>query len=113
MAIETKKIDNITIIYLSGRLDLHSSPEIERNINEILRQESESDILLNFNDVHYMSSTGLRMLVSMMKKLKKSRKQMKLCEMNDITKEILQVTDLVGLFELFESEEKALQSFSG
>ena len=105
-----EKKGNTVIIYFSGNLDINASSKMEKTINSSIENDPDSDLLLNFKDVEYMSSSGLRILVLTMKQLNKSKKKMKLCCMNSITKEILLVTDLTELFNIYDSEEEALKS---
>jgi len=111
MELKTKKINDVIVIYLSGRLDVHLSAEIEREINNIIQNESGSHLLLNLKDVEYMSSSGLRIFVSTMRILKESKRKLKLCEMNSAVKKIFEVVELMDMFDIFESEDAALKSF--
>lgn len=63
MDLKTKKVDNIVVVYLSGRLDVHLSADIEKGINDIIKNDPEANLLLNLEDVEYMSSSGLRIFV--------------------------------------------------
>jgi len=111
MDLKTKKINNVIIIYLYGRLDVHLSAEIEKEINNIIQGEPNSYLLMNLKDVEYMSSSGLRIFVSTMRILKESKRKLKLCNMNNAVKKIFEVVELMDMFDIFDSEEEAIQSF--
>lgn len=111
MDLNTKKVDNVIVIYLKGRLDVHLSAEIEKEINTIIQKESNAHMLMNLKDVEYMSSSGLRIFVSTMRILKESKRKLKLCNMNNAVKKIFEVVELMDMFDIFESEEEALKSF--
>ena len=108
MEFNTKKIDNNIVIYLAGRLDVHLSADIEKEINELIKSESKSNFVLNLNDVEYMSSSGLRIFVSTMRILKESKRKLALCNMNNAVKKIFEVVELTDMFDIFDSEEEAL-----
>lgn len=111
MELETKKIDNIVIIYLSGRLDVHLSADIEKEINKIIKVEPDADLLLNLLNVEYMSSSGLRIFVSTMRILKENNRKLKLCHINNAVKKIFEVVELMDMFDIYDTEEDALTSF--
>lgn len=111
MELNRKKIDNVVVIYLAGRLDVHLSAEIEKEINSIIQNEPECHLLLNLKDVEYMSSSGLRIFVSTMRVLKETKRKLKLCEMNNAVKKIFEVVELMDMFDIFESEDEAVKSF--
>ncbi len=111
MDLKTKKIGNITEIFLSGRLDVHLSADIEKGINNIFETHPESDLLVNLKDVEYMSSSGLRIFVSTMRVLKESKRKLLLCSMNTSVKKIFEVVELMDMFDIYPNEEEALKAF--
>jgi anti-anti-sigma factor len=111
MELKTKKINNIVVIYLEGRLDVHLSADVEKEINKIITDDPSSHLLLNLQDVEYMSSSGLRIFVSTMRILKESRRKLALCNMNTAVKKIFEVVELMDMFDIHENEEEALKSF--
>ncbi len=111
MKLNTKKVDNIVVVYLTGRLDVHLSADIEKEINSIIQNEPDSHLLLNLKDVEYMSSSGLRIFVSTMRILKESKRKLKLCNMNNAVKKIFEVVELMDMFDIYDTEEETLNSF--
>ncbi len=111
MKLNTKKIDNVWVIELSGRLDVHLSVDIEKEINKIIENNPGDHLLLNLKKVEYMSSSGLRIFVSTMRILKESKRKLKLCEMNNAVKKIFEVVELMDMFDIYDTEEDALEAF--
>jgi anti-anti-sigma factor len=111
MELKTKKNGNVIVIYLAGRLDVHLSADIEKEINEIIKNEPNADLLLNLLDVEYMSSSGLRIFVSTMRILKESKRSLKLCNMNNAVTKIFEVVELMDMFDIFETEDDAIKAF--
>ena len=95
MNINTKNVGNVSVIYLSGRLDVHLSAEVENEINRIIQNESDNHLLLNLKDVEYLSSSGLRIFVSTMRILKESQRKLKLSNMNNAVQKIFEVVELM------------------
>ncbi|MBN2078674.1 MAG: STAS domain-containing protein [Spirochaetes bacterium] len=112
MNLNVKRVNNVVVVYLTGRLDVHLSAEIEKEINKIIQNEQDTHILMNLNDVEYMSSSGLRIFVSTMRLLKEQKRLLKLCNMNSAVKKIFEVVELMDMFDIFDTEEEALKSFS-
>jgi anti-sigma B factor antagonist len=111
MNLKTKKVGNIVVVYLQGRLDVHLSADIEKEINKLIKDDPDSHLLLNLAGVEYMSSSGLRIFVSTMRILKESNRKLKLCSMNNAVKKIFEVVELMDMFEIYETEEEAIASF--
>jgi anti-anti-sigma factor len=111
MDLKTKKEGNVIVVYLFGRLDVHLSADIEREINRIIKEEPSANLLLNLQDVEYMSSSGLRIFVSTMRILKENNRKLKLCNINSAVKKIFEVVELMDMFDIHESEAEALESF--
>ncbi len=109
MNLNLKKLDNTVIIYLEGRLDVHLSADIEKEINKLIESDPASSLLLNLKDVEYMSSSGLRIFVSTMRILKESNRKLVLCNMNNAVKKIFEVVELTDMFDIFNTEDEALK----
>ena len=111
MKLQLKKIDNIIVLYLTGRLDVQNSIQIEKEIYQLLENEPDYHLLLNLAEVKYMSSSGIRIFVSTMRLLKDKNKKMKLCNLSESVKKIFEIVDLLDMFEVKNNEEEALKSY--
>ena len=112
MDLNTKQTGHVIVINLTGRLDVHLSADVEKEINKIIQDKPDCHLLLNLKDVEYMSSSGLRIFVSTMRILKESRRMLKLCNMNNAVKKIFEVVELMDMFDIYDTEDDALKSFS-
>ena len=77
-------------IALSGRLDTTTAPEFEKSLKDSLN--GVPDLTINFEGLDYISSAGLRVLLSAQKMMNASGGKMKVTGANDIVKEIFDVT---------------------
>lgn len=111
MDLNTKRVGNVIVIYLAGKLDVHVSAEIEKEINRIIDNDPAAHLLLNLSKVEYMSSSGLRIFVSTMRILKESKRKLKLCNMNSAVMKIFEVVELMDMFDIYSTEEAALKAF--
>lgn len=77
-------------LLINGRVDTYTAPELETSINEEL--DNIESLILDFENLEYISSAGLRVLVSTQKKAKKQDFSFKIINVNDIVNEILRMS---------------------
>jgi len=109
--LKTKEVGDNIVIYLKGRLDVHLSTEIEKETNDIINDNPNSSLVMNLEDVEYMSSSGLRVLVASMRILKSKDQNLKLCHLNPAVKKVFEVVELMDMFDIYDTEKQALDSF--
>lgn len=107
--LRTKEVGNYVVVYLKGRLDVHMSGEVEKELFQLSEKHPESDFVINLDGIEYMSSSGLRVLVAFMRHLKSRGRKMRLCNMNVAVKKIFEVVELMDMFDIYPTEEQALQ----
>lgn len=97
MTIEIKNNESATIIELAGRLDTITAPALEKAINHDIGDVK--NLVLNMKRLEYISSAGLRVLLSTQKKLQKigSMKLTNVCE--DIM-EVFEITGFVNILTI-------------
>ena len=110
MAIKHKKTGDTLVIDLAGRIDVHLASEIEGEIAALVEKDDSPVVLLNLSDVEYMSSSGLRVFVSLMRTLNESNRNLKLCNLSPAVHKVFEVVELMDMFDIYESEEEALAS---
>jgi len=95
------------IVRISGRLDAYSAETMESALEgEIDRGTSR--VVLDFSDCAFISSTGLRVLFSLQKRLGKARDALRLVGVGPQVKKIFTITDSVDLFCFCRSLEEAV-----
>ena len=109
MLIDYKEKGNHLVLYLKGRMDVKNSSDIESDMNALINQSS-LNILLNLEHVEYMSSSGLRLFVSLMRKLNELKRGFKLCNLSPAVVKIFEVVELMDMFNIYTTEEEALKS---
>lgn len=82
---------------LVGRLDTVSAPELEKTFKEVL--QSASDIVLDFENLEYLSSAGLRVLLAAQKSVA-AKGSMKLIHVNEIIMDIFEVTGFIDILTI-------------
>lgn len=82
---------------ISGRLETTTAPELEKIINEEL--EGVTELVFDFRDLDYISSAGLRVVLSAQKKMN-SKGSMKVVNCNDIINEIFDITGFSDILNI-------------
>ena len=98
------------IIRVEGRMDAVSTPILERKFVEKI-EEGKKNLVLDFAKVDYLSSAGMRLLLSTTKKLSQEKGGLHLCSVNEGVMEIIKMAGFERIINIFPTEEIALQGF--
>ena len=98
MNISKNETDEKITIFLEGRLDKLSSPVLEEEMNKEL--EKKKDIVIDFKNLEYISSAGLRILIASEKQLKTIGKTLEIINVNDDVMSILNVTGFIYILNV-------------
>ena len=94
----SKTIDNAKAVYtLKGRLDTVTAPELENDLKDALA--GITSLTMDFAELEYISSAGLRVLLSAQKTMNKQG-EMKIIHVNDTIMEIFEVTGFVDILTI-------------
>jgi len=107
----SRQVDGVTVVDLSGRIVLGEGSTILREALRDLVGRGYKKILLNLADVSYIDSSGLGALVSGYTTLASQQGQLKLLNLTKKVHDLLQITKLLTVFEVFEEESSAVKSF--
>lgn len=99
MEIEEKREEEKLILKVTGRLDSATAPEMEEALSEM--PENTGELLLDFSELEYISSAGLRVLLNMHKKMEKAEGRMTVTGVNEEVREVFVIT---GFSEILNME---------
>lgn len=110
MEIKKREEGSIAILNLKGRLDLASGASLKDEVKSLMDSEHN---LIHFNlaDVDFINSSGLGVLVSIMKEVRLNKGRLTLSDLVSYVQEIFEITQLSHIFEIFNTEEEALNSY--
>lgn len=111
LAIAERRADTVTILELAGRLIVDDGDRALREYIDSLVRSGRTQVLLDMKAVSYVDSGGVGALVSKYLTLKKAGGDLKLLHLNRRSGRVLEITRLVEVFDVFESERDALRSF--
>ncbi len=111
MKIETRTIGDVNILDCSGKITLGEGTMTVRNtVRDILKGNGKK-IVLNLADVNYIDSSGIGELVSTYTTVTNNGGQLKLLNLTKKIQELLAITKLLTVFQVFENEQAVLASF--
>jgi anti-sigma B factor antagonist len=110
MKIATRRHGDATILDLSGDITLFNSPEIRKALLALLREERVQHLLVNMQNVPYIDSSGVASLVEGLKVSRELGTRFALYGLSKSAKTVLELTHLLRLFEVHQTEEEALET---
>lgn len=110
MEIEKTLRGGVTVLHLKGRADTSAVPALDQAIKEVLAGGSRR-LLLDLGGVVYISSGGLRVLLSTAKKLQGGDARFGLCSLQTEVYRIFKLAGFTSIFSLFPTEEDALAAW--
>ena len=109
--IEERQIGHVTVLDIAGRLTIDQAAQhLKDKINSLIAQD-RTLIVLNLKDVPYIDSGGLGQLVASFGSVMRAKGVLKLMNVSSRNHDLLSITRLVTVFESFDSEAEAVQSF--
>ncbi len=112
MKLSTRKSANVIIIDVDGKIVLgEGDVEIKKTVDNLV-EKGNKNFLLNLSKVPYLDSAGLGEIIRCFTSLRKSGGNFKLLSPNTRVTDLLAITKLLEVFDIFESESAAVASFS-
>jgi len=110
MVLNARRLDDVVILDLSGRITMGEGTKILRDHIQKLLGAGDRKFLLNLTDVDYIDSSGLGELVTSFTTVRNQSGQLKLLNLTRRVQDLLQITKLLTVFEVFNSEAEALKT---
>lgn len=108
MRLNKKQLGNVTVLEFEGVMDAEHSSQIKNFLSQ-LSKEDFSRVVLDLKKVNFIDSTGLGILISLMRKLSEYEGKLRLAGLQDEVKSIFEITRLFKVFHISQSVEAALQ----
>jgi anti-anti-sigma factor len=111
MTITERRIGDVTLLELKGRLVFYDgAPLLRAHINELVDQ-ARFKFVLNLRNVTYMDSFGVGVVAAKYVSIRRKGGDVRLLSLSPRCEEVLKVSGLLRIFQTFESEEAAVASF--
>ncbi len=108
----TQNGNTVTVLTPTGRLDITTAWQFRLKLQECISKLSRH-LVVNLGQVNFIDSSGLTSLVAGMRDADKVKGSFRICNVHPEAKLVFEVTMMDTVFEIFETEEDALESESG
>jgi anti-sigma B factor antagonist len=108
----TRQVGDVTVIDAAGRITLGEGATIFRDTIRDLATKGGKKVLVNLSEVSYIDSSGIGEMVSGFTTVTNHGGQLKLLGLSKRVKDLLQITKLYTVFEVFDDEASAVRSFA-
>jgi anti-sigma B factor antagonist len=110
LPIKVEEYKRVSVMAVSGRVDSATAPDLEAELKKLVDSD-KTQIVLDLKDVEYMSSAGLRAMVSTLKAVKRVNGDLRLAAPSPRVEEVLRLAGLTSIFSIHASREEAVGSF--
>ena len=110
LVIVTDNTQSVPIMNIKGRVDSNTAPELDGALENLLKA-GKNQIVLNLEEVDYLSSAGLRALVKALKDAQQSGGNLHLAAISQPIEMVLRTVGMLQMFKMFSTKEEALAGF--
>lgn len=106
-----REVDGVSVVTLDGRIVLGEESNSFREKLKSMLAEGKKKIVLNMANIKYIDSSGLGTLVAAHVSAKNQGASVRLCNLGNKFHEIMQMTKLLTIFDVYDTEAAAVSSF--
>ncbi len=106
MNLTDSKLGKAAVVEVSGRMDASSSPAFEAHCDKLIAK-GDTVFILDFEDLEYLSSAGLRSILTILKKVKPLGGKVVICGARGAAKEIFDISGFTSMFPMTDTLEDA------
>ena len=110
LTITDAEIGGITVAQCKGEMDTNTAAAAGEKLDELI-ERGVTKLLLDFSEISFLSSAGLRVLLAASKKINAANGQLRICHMNDEVRAVFDVTGFAGIIGVFDDVTSALKDF--
>ena len=108
MKISARRVEQATILDVTGNIDMSNSPEVRKALLQEIRAKRSTRVVLNLTSVEYIDSSGVASLIEGLKASRESGLRFVLFGLNESAREVLKISRLLKLFEIYDTEAQAI-----
>lgn len=110
LSIVTDNTQNVAVMNVKGSVDSDTAPELDSALENLLNNDKDK-IVLNLENVEYLSSAGLRALVKALKDAQNSGGDLRLASVSEPINVIFRTVGMLQMFKMYPNNEEAVASF--
>jgi len=107
MELSAKKEQKGVVIHVTGRMDAVSSPDFEKAMDAWI-EKGETTLVVDCSNLEYISSSGLRSILTVAKKLKTRKGRILLTSLTSVVKEVFEISGFSAIIPIYDSLEGAM-----
>ncbi len=104
------ELGDVRAVRIAGNLDTQTSPVAQDQLMQLI-DDGATKILVDFEDLNYISSSGLRMLLVAHSRLEDTSGQLRICNPNTMVREVFETSGFLEIFSVYTSQAEALDGF--
>ena len=109
MEITQEKVNDIAVISLSGRLNVTTTAQLVQLFTKLL-EEKQTKVLVECRELEYISSAGLRVLLTAAKQFKKISGEIALAGLSQNVKQVFEISGFTSIFPIYTTRDEAVKS---
>lgn len=98
----------VLVVRLTGELDHHAADYVRMDLDEAILRRQVEHLVLNLKDLQFMDSSGLGVILGRYKLIRGKGGKMVLCDANPAVRRLLDMSGLLKIMSLYDSEDSAL-----
>ena len=113
MDISMRQFASVTVVDLNGDITLQNTPVVRKALLDLLKETSVTRAIVNLQNVKRIDSAGVASLVEALKASRDFKTGLALYGLSKMVRDVLEMTRLIKLFEIYDNEEDALRGADG
>ena len=112
MAIQAEREGDTLVAKAEGRIDGTNARQFQDDLDSVI-EEGDRAVILNFQDLMYISSAGIRVVLMTAKSLQRREARFALCSLSEAVREIFEVSGFDKIIPIHSSQDEAISALSG
>lgn len=108
MDFQLEELKNANIVHFYGNMDVHGVHKIEKSFLELINKICTGKVVFDLSGVDFISSAGLRILVSSLKKIQENRGSLVLTGLRPPVEKVFDILDMNSMFSITKTLDEAL-----
>jgi anti-sigma B factor antagonist len=110
MQISTRQVGDVTVVDVTGDITLYHSPDLRKTLLDLIKTQKVAYVIVNLTNVKYVDSAGVASLIEGLKAARDMKSRFSLYGLSRVAREVLELTRLLKVFEVYENETQALET---
>jgi stage II sporulation protein AA (anti-sigma F factor antagonist) len=112
MAIQAEREGDTLVAKAEGRIDGTNARQFQDDLDSVI-EEGDRAVILNFQDLMYISSAGIRVVLMTAKSLQRREARFALCSLSEPVREIFEVSGFDKIIPIHSSQDEAISALGG